>query len=161
LASNPILLNGSSRYRGQALSRLFDLTAGSPFFMQIFCDRLVRHLKDRKAPFVTEADIEQVARRLTIGADALPPERFDALVTAAGENVAPVPRDVLWRVLARIARESLHSGWCYRASLSELPQSQEAVADLTDREILIVEGERFRIRVGLFAAWLRANQYVG
>jgi len=161
LASDPIQLDGCSRYRGQAQSRLFDFTAGSPFFMQIFCDRLVRHMNERKAPFITEADIEQVARTLTIGADALPPERFDALVTAAGENVASVPRNDLWQVLGRVARESLHSGWCYRASLSELPRSQEALTDLSDREILIIEGERVRIRVGLFAAWLRANQYAG
>ncbi|MEA3641649.1 MAG: hypothetical protein VBE63_17150 [Lamprobacter sp.] len=159
LASDPIQLDGCSRYRGQALSRLFDLTAGSPYFMQIFCDRLVRHMNERKAAFITEADIEQVARTLTIGADALPPERFDALVTAAGENVASVPKNDLWQVLGRVARESLHSGWCYRASLSDLSQSQESLTDLSDREILIVEGERVRIRVGLFAAWLRTNQF--
>lgn len=158
LASKPILLDGSSRYRGQALHRLFDLTAGSPFFLQIACDRLVRHLNSRKAAFVTEADIDQVARTLTVGGEALPPERFDALVTAAGEKVATVPRDDLWRVLARVARESLHSGWCYRDALAELPRSLEALKDLIDREILAVEGERVSIRVGLFAAWLRANQ---
>lgn len=158
LASHPILLDGSSRYRGQALQRLFALTAGSPYFLQITCDRLVRHLNARKAAFVTEADIEQVARTLTVGGDALPPERFDALVTAAGENVASVPRDDLWCVLARIARESLHSGWSYRSSILELQKGQEALKDLVDREILTVEGERVSIRVGLFASWLRANQ---
>jgi len=51
LVSDPILLNGSSRYRGQALHRLFGLTAGSPFFLQIACDRLVRHLNARRAAF--------------------------------------------------------------------------------------------------------------
>ncbi|WP_295389677.1 AAA family ATPase [uncultured Thiodictyon sp.] len=158
LASKPILLNGSSRYRGQALHRLFDLTAGSPFFLQIACDRLVRHLNSRNAAFVTEADIDQIARTLTVGNEALPPERFDALVTAAGEKVATVPRDDLWRVLARIARESLHSEWCYKDALSELLRSGEALKDLIDREILAVEGERVSIRVGLFASWLRANQ---
>jgi hypothetical protein len=158
LASRPILLEGLSRYRGQALHRLFGLTAGSPFFLQIACDRLVRHLNSRKAAFVTEADIDQVARMLTVGNDALPPERFDALVTAAGEKVATIPRDNLWRVLGRVARESLHSGWCYRDALSELPRSSEAVKDLVDREILAMKGERVSVRVGLFAAWLRANQ---
>jgi len=158
LASRPILLDGASRYRGQALHRLFDLTAGSPFFLQIACDRLVRHLNARKAPFITEADIEQVARILTIGGDALPPERFDALVTAAGEKVATVPRNDLWAVLARVARESLHSGWCYKDTLAEIPGSFDALKDLIDREILAVEGDRVRIRVGLFSAWLRSNQ---
>lgn len=158
LATDPIQLDGLSRYRGQALHRLFELTAGSPFFLQIACDRLVRHLNARKAVFVTEADIDQIARSLTVGGDALPPERFDALVTAAGEKVATIPRDDLWGILRRVARESLHSGWCYRTALSGLPRSYGAVKDLIDREILEAEGDRVRIRVGLFAAWLRANQ---
>jgi len=158
LATKPILLEGSSRYRGNAPRRLFDLTAGSPFFLQIACDRLVQHLNSRKAVFITEADIDQVARTLTVGSNALPPERFDSLVTAAGEKVAIIPRDNLWQVLARVARESLHSGWCYKRDIDGLPRSSDAVKDLLDREILAVEGERVCIRVGLFAAWLRANQ---
>lgn len=156
LASTPILLDGQTRYRGQAVHRLFDLTAGSPFFLQIACDRLVRHLNARKAAFVTEADIDHVGQTLTV-TDPLPMERFDALVTAAGEKVATVPREHLWTLLARIARESLHSGWCYRSVLKELPHSDDAVTDLIDRGILSEEGKRVRIRVGLFASWLRAN----
>lgn len=158
LASEPILLDGATRYRGQALHRLYRLTAGSPFFLQITCDRLVRHLNARSASFVTEADIDQVARSMTVGFDALPPERFDPLVTASGERVATVARDDLWRLLARVARESLHSDWCYRAALAELPNAELAVNDLIERDILTAEGERVSIRVGLFASWLRANQ---
>jgi len=158
LATRPILLDNKTRYRGQALQRLFDLTAGSPFFLQIVCDHLVRHLNSRRAPFVTEADIEQVRHRLTVGKEALPPERFDALVTAAGEKVAIVPRDDLWRLLARVAKESLHSGWCYRNAIADLPRANEATKDLVDREVLATEGDRVSIRVGLFASWLRANQ---
>ncbi len=158
LATKPILLDGASRYRGRALHRLFDFTAGSPFFLQITCDRLVRYLNSRKAAFITEADIEHVARTLTVGSEALPPERFDALVTAAGEKVAIVSRDDLWRLLTKVAKESLHSGWCYKRELDGMPNSMEALKDLIDREILASEGERVRIRVGLFAQWLRANQ---
>lgn len=156
LASVPILLDNVSRYRGQAARRLFDLTAGSPFFLQIACDRLVRHLNVRKAAFVTEADVEHIGQTLTV-TDPLPMERFDALVTAAGEKVATVPKELLWALLARIARESLHSGWCDRNTLKELPRSNDAVTDLIDRGILSEEGKRVRIRVGMFAAWLRAN----
>lgn len=112
----------------------------------------------RRAAFVTEADIDQIIRTLTVGSEALPPERFDALVTVAGEKVATIPQDDLWRILTRIARESLYSGWCYRTALSELQRSDDCVKDLSNREILAVEGDRVKIRVALFAAWLRANQ---
>jgi tetratricopeptide (TPR) repeat protein len=158
LATQPILFNGESRYRGQALQRLYDLTAGSPYFLQIVCDRLVRHLNARHAPFVTEADIELVRKQLTDGVDCLPQDRFDALVTAAGEKVAIVPRQDLWAFLTRVARESLHSGQCYRNAISDLNRAEEATKDLIDREVLASDGDRISIRVGLFAFWLRSNQ---
>lgn len=158
LAEEPILLEGKSRYRGQALERLYKLTAGSPYYMQIACDRLVNYLNSREAPFVTEADIEIVKQQIAIGEDALSRERFDALVTAAGEKVALIPRTDLWNILSRIARESLHSGWCYQSALTDLPNYQVAIRDLADREVLLSEGDRLSIRVDLFASWLRANQ---
>lgn len=158
LATNPILLDGLSRYRGQALHRLFELTAGSPYFLQITCDYLVRHLNERKAVFVTEADVDQVARILTIGEQALPPERFDALVTAAGESVAKIPSEDLLKLLGSIARESSYSGFCSKQAVINLPRSSESLKDLTDREILLMEGDKVSIRVGIFSMWLRANQ---
>ncbi len=158
LASLPILYQENCRYRGKALDKLFFLTAGNPYFLQITCDRLVRHLNAQRAPFVTEADIDQVARNMTLGADALPPERFDALVTAAGEKVDIIPRKDLWLLLTHIAKESLQTGWCYRNALSEFPNSDKALKDLMNRKILIADSERVRIQVILFTKWLQANQ---
>src|SRR5690348_17985593 len=46
LAEDPIMMGGESRSKGASLDRLISLTAGSPFYLQIFCDRLVQ---DRKS----------------------------------------------------------------------------------------------------------------
>lgn len=158
LATKPILLDGKSRFRGKALQKLFFLTAGNPFFLQITCDRLVRHLNSLRAEFVTEADIDQVVRSMTLGAESLPPERFDALVSAAGESMDIVPRNDLWKLLSRIARESIQTGWCYRNILENMTNVEIAIKDLMDRKILLADGERLKIHVELFTKWLQANQ---
>jgi hypothetical protein len=88
LAQTPIATESRGRYRGRAMDRVLQYTAGSPFYLQLMCDHLVRHLNRRRRPFVTEADVDQVARDLTTGSSCLPIERFDPLITAAGESVA-------------------------------------------------------------------------
>ncbi|OOP56540.1 MAG: hypothetical protein AYP45_08640 [Candidatus Brocadia carolinensis] len=151
------MFNGKTRYRGRALEKMFDLTAGSPFYLQITCDRLVQHLNDRRAVFITEADIDYVAHILTVGTETLPPERFNALVTAAGKKVDTISEDDLWHLLRRLARASSQNGWCYRNILAEISNSDKALKDLVDREIIVPKGDRVSIRVGLFAKWLRTN----
>ena len=57
LAQDPIMTAGESRYKGASLDRLISLTAGSPFYLQIFCDRLVQHLNRNRLVFITESGL--------------------------------------------------------------------------------------------------------
>lgn len=157
LASKPILLNNQSRFRGKALKRLFNLTAGSPFFLQIACDRIVRYLNSKESSFVTEADIDSIRTELTNGSSALTSEKFDALVTAAGEKVALIKKDVLWNVLEKIAKDSVQLGWCTRDQLKEIHGIAEILDDLRDRDIIKINDNKVSIRVELFSYWIRAN----
>ena len=158
LCECPILFEGKSRYRGKALDRLFELTAGSPFYLQIICDRLVRHLNRQKAVFVTEADIDIVARELAFGEEALPIERFDPLITAAGESVAEASRETYLRLLNSVAHASRQSGFARVGDLTTVENAGRLLQDLSDREVVSLDGVgRVRIRVQLFAEWLRAN----
>ena len=166
LSSEPILLNGSSRFRGNAQERLFELSAGSPFYTNIICDRLVNFLNFRHAPFITEADIESVLfgwrggedeiSGLIVGADSLPLERFDPLITAAAESVAKNKREDYLKILIAIAKSSEK-----KALLADLPQLDNLnsiLKDLNEREIISVDAaKRYSIRVGLFAEWLNIN----
>lgn len=157
LAEAPIFFEGKSRYRGKALARLLDLTAGSPFYLQIMCDRLVRHLNRQRAVFITEADIDIVARDLVFGDEALPIERFDPLITAAGESVAEVSRDTYLQVLNAVAHRSRLSGFAQAGSV-QVEHAPKLLQDLADREIVSLDsGGRVSIRVQLFAEWLRTN----
>jgi cold shock CspA family protein len=157
LAESPISLDGRSRYRGKALERLLDLTAGSPFYLQIMCDRLVRYLNRQRAVFVTEADIDIVARELVSGDSALPVERFDPLITAAGESVAEASRDTYVAVLNAVAHQSRQGGFA-RIENIRIPTAKKLLGDLADREVVALDSSgRVSIRVQLFAEWLRTN----
>jgi hypothetical protein len=158
LCEQPILFEGISRYRGKALDRLFELTAGSPFYLQIICDRLIRHLNRQKAVFVTEADVEIVARDLAFGEEALPIERFDPLITAAGESVAEASRETYLRLLNLIAHASRQGGFARAGDLDSVDNSGRLLQDLNEREVISLDSaRRVRIRVQMFAEWLRAN----
>ena len=158
LASTPILMpDGSTRYRGQAIKRLFALTAGSPFFLQIFCNKLVEYLNVQHVSFITEADIENVCKILTQGDESLPNDKFDSLITAAGKRSEIFPKDSVFNILKHIAVASLHSGFCYKNSLKSFDNSTEIINDLLVRDIISSTADRVSIRVGLFAVWLRYN----
>jgi hypothetical protein len=152
LAEKPILIAGESRYKGASLDRLISLTAGSAFYLQIFCDRLVQHLNRNRLAFITESVVSDVLAQLTTGPSALPIDKFDPLITAAGESVALVPKE---RYLALLARVAL------TPSITSQEVGQEdapLVGDLLARDVLERDASgRLRIRVGLFAEWLRAN----
>lgn len=152
LAEDPIMMAGESRYKGASLDRLISLTAGSAFYLQIFCDRLVQHLNRNRLVFITESVVGDVLAQLTTGPSALPMDKFDPLITAAGESVALAPKEQYLGLLTRIALNPLITS-------QEVGQEDTAlVRDLFGREVLEREASgRLRIRVGLFAEWLRAN----
>ena len=152
LAEEPIMISGGSRYKGASLDRLIGLTAGSPFYLQIFCDRLVQYLNRNRLAFITESVIGDVLTQLTTGPSALPLDKFDPLITAAGESVALVPKEEYLALLTRVALKPVITS-------REVGQEDALlVRDLFAREVLEQDANgRLRIRVGLFAEWLRAN----
>jgi len=159
LAQRPIDTSNGNRYRGRAMEKLLEYTAGSPFYLQIMCDHLVRHLNRRRRPFVTEADVDQVSIELTTGASFLPIERFDPLITAAGESVAEASRDTYLELLTGIAHASRPSGAARLEDIPAIGNRTSLIKDLRERDVLLIDASgRYAIRVGLFAEWLRVNE---
>ena len=64
MAETPILFEGQSRFKGAALDKIFDLTAGSTYFLQKLCSNVVEYMNERKSPFVTGADIDRIAENI-------------------------------------------------------------------------------------------------
>src|SRR5262249_14796545 len=103
LAQNPIMMGDESRYKGASLDRLINLTAGNAFYVQIFWHRLAQHLNRNRLVFITESVVGDVLGQLTTGPSALTMDKFDPLITAAGESVALAPKDRYLSLLTTVA----------------------------------------------------------
>lgn len=162
LIDEPIRIGGrrgESRYRGHAIERILQLTAGNPFYIQIICNRLVEFMNRKHSPLVTDADVEQVKNELIQGVNALSPDKFDNLINSGDTSEDAISDEDLLKVLTAIAANN-RTGLCQRSALNcetHLP-IDTILDDLVKRDVIERERERYyRIRVGLFKEWLIVN----
>lgn len=153
--------SGESRYRERAIDRILDLTAGSPFYIQILCNRLVEYMNRKCASLVTEADVDQVKDELIKGVNALTLDKFDNLISSGDTSEDAISDDDALKVLAAIASHSKTGGPCNRNSIvcqTHTPLDT-ILEDLVKRDVIErVREQYYSLRVGLFKEWLIANQ---
>jgi tetratricopeptide (TPR) repeat protein/AAA+ ATPase superfamily predicted ATPase len=163
LIDEPIRIGGrqgESRYRERAIDLIVDLTAGSPFYIQIICDRLVKYMNRKRARLVTEADVEHVKNELVRGVNALGLDKFDNLINSGDTSEDAISDEDALKVLKAIALNS-RTGPCNHNSIACETQTpvDTILNDLVNREVIERERERYyQIRVGLFNDWLIAHQ---
>ena len=164
LIEDPIRIGGrqgESRYREQAIERILVLTAGSPFYIQMLCNRLVEYMNVKHAGLVTEADVEQVKNELIHGVNALDSGKFDNLINAGDTSPDAISDNDALKVLKAIADNSSRTDPCPRDRIIDCEISLPVdviLADLVKRDIIRREqGQYYQIQVGLFKEWLIAN----
>jgi hypothetical protein len=163
LIRKPILFtNGTSRYREQAIERILDLTAGSPYYIQIICDRLVDHMNEKHVSLVTEADVEQVKNELINGVTALSEDKFHSFTQSGDKSDDAISVADARAVLKAIADNSDGQEGCPRHLIdctTSLPVDT-ILEDLVRREAVNAVNQNqtyYRIQVGLFKEWLIAH----
>ena len=160
LIEKPILdKDGNSRYIGEAVSRIIEYTSRNPYYIQIFCSRLVDYMNKNKSIRVTEADVNEVARSFIYGSEALEEDKFDNLIRAGeSEDLQEYPESEILAVLRQIALSSKNVGYCNRADIDIIEdkgRENAIIKDLCDREVLEPKGENsYKIQVKLFQEWL-------
>ena len=80
--------------RGPVPAALIELTDGNPYLIQVFCYKLVEHVRSRRRTIITPEDLEQVVRQLLADEDdafylhhltrLLPPKQRALLAALAG-----------------------------------------------------------------------------
>lgn len=149
--------NGETRYRKTAAQDVLELTAGSPFYIQLFCSRLVEYLNENKAPVATPSDIRRVLDALV--SDELRLNDFDNLLSADNHSVDRVVKSDALLMLQQIA-ERTEVGGCtlfeMQESLGSLPVDA-LLEDLERRRVLKEREGVYTVRVGLLREWLRAH----
>ncbi|MFJ6983121.1 MULTISPECIES: hypothetical protein [unclassified Streptomyces] len=155
LIENPIRLpEGGSRYRGNAVDRILELTGQSPYYIQLFCHELVLYMnsEDVRGPAIGPADVEAVADRLmaTLGEN-----EFDNLLTPGDSEVTDISGALVMEVL-RATRREVGRAMYHEGDGQGHPEAARVIQDLERREVLQrLSGNRYRIRVGLFSQWLQ------
>jgi len=149
-----------SRFLGKATDLILDYTSSNPYYVQIFCARLVDYMNEIKAISVTEADVHDIAHSFIKGEQSLTADKFDNLITAGDADLdAFDPNDVL-SALKHIAIASKNLDSCSRdvINLGEVDYEESILKDLKDREVLSSpQPGYFKINVRLFKEWLLVN----
>lgn len=151
--------NGESRYRGKAIQRIIELTAGSPFYIQILCSRLVEYMNRKKANLITEADVEEIKNELISGVNSLTIDKFDNLINSGDTSEDAISDDDTLNVLKAIAKNS-RNGLCHRDYINCQTSKPIHVIldDLVKRDVISCEQEHYySIKVKLFEEWLKSN----
>lgn len=147
---------GERRFAGNAVGRLFDLTAGSPYYTMMFCALLVDYMNMTRSAIVTEADILAVEEEMLRGDRRLTRDKFDNLICAGDGAVdSGIEPDDTYAVCAAIAQGSVR-GWCARDVVRCFKGEvlDGLLADLERRDVVERKGTAYRLRVGLFQDWL-------
>lgn len=148
---------GIEHFAGKAISRILELTAGSPYYTMMLCSRLVDYMNKTRSAIVTEADIMAVEQGMLSGDRRLSKDKFDNLV-AAGDGFidSGIDPDRTLQLCLAIAKKS-NRGWCKIDDAIDIFQRDELdsmLKDLVSRDVIEQKGDKYRIRVGLFHDWL-------
>lgn len=157
-----------SRFLGKAVDKIIKYTAGSPYYLMIFCSRLVDYMKvDKNIGKVTDVDVEEVAK-LCI-AEKLN-GKFDNLYAAIEPQ--PYEKERSQAVLKAIAEgmEKQKDGTSRADVISKLKgryseeEINQVLLDLSVREVVtkktnVSDNSRdtFKIKVIIFQKWLLEN----
>lgn len=188
MIETPILFSdGSSRYRGQlgqeAISRIYDLTGGSAFYMMKFCNALVDYMIANQEQLVTRGLVDMVADSYVFDMLNNPVNKadFDPIFneysykddqdSEGEEDISAQARDETkknYGILKQIADFSNSQGICSvrRLPWPDLEERNRILRSLMVRGVLTDQNGRditteqvdnldIRIKVRLFAIWLK------
>ena len=160
LAEQPIWdqARNESRYIGDAVDGILEWTGKNPYYMQMFCARLVDRMNANKYSKATRLDVDAVAHEMVRGNDALQKDKFDNLLTGGDADVEQFEESHVIGILSAIAENTQTHGHCTRdqiGTMASKDKDDEVIRDLLRREVIeIKEGKYYRILVKLFELWL-------
>lgn len=149
-----------SRYIEDASEKIIEYTACNPYYIQIFCARLIKEMNDKKFIEVTRNDIKSIADSFLFGAQALTDDKFDNLLNAGEKNdIQRIPQEHSKAVLKKIAEATKFVPYCSREDISIGDKVYEDIIleDLKNREVIEQQGNNYKIQVKLFQEWLLKN----
>lgn len=149
-----------SRYLEDAAEKIIEYTSCNPYYIQIFCARLIKEMNDKKFIEVTRNDIKPIADSFLFGGQALTDDKFDNLLNAGEKHdIQHIPQKLSKAVLKKIAEATKFVPYCSREDISIGNKEYEDLIldDLKNREVIEQQGNNYKIQVKLFQEWLLKN----
>ncbi|HEY1350895.1 MAG TPA: HD domain-containing protein [Ktedonobacteraceae bacterium] len=158
-AGSRLVKNGLTKVgniTAHAIEMLLDLTAGHPYYLQLLCSMLYEQALEQKVT-VTADLVSQYVRRWLEKADS---GRFQHLWEGRTQEHANINKVIL-SAIAEFTLQHAQMEYGYLAGKlgSRIPERSlvQALSDLSDLDILEHDHASYRIKIGLFARWLRQH----
>ncbi len=165
LIDEPIkrLNKNESKFRENAIDKIIELTAGHPWYIQIFCDALINYINTDKQQYITGANIDKVKERLLRGTERK--DNFKNFIENGDPSKDKISEKDTTIVLKKIAENTKNydDGYCQKSTINCITKADlnEILKDLESREVIETHNEKgYKIRVGLFKEWLNENPNV-
>lgn len=162
LIEDPIRIGGptgESRYVEKSVEYVLNLTAGSPYYIQIICSRIVELMNSTQSLYVSQYEVSRVRDELVLGTNRLGQDKFENLYNSGDTSSDAIADNDCLRVLKDIAINS-RNGACPRQKITCKTEIdvEMVLADLLSRDVISkTDGDLFTIQVGLFREWLLEN----
>jgi tetratricopeptide (TPR) repeat protein len=148
-----------SRFTRNSVDKILDLTACSPFYIQIICNELVRYMNMKKKPVLTPADIDEVRDNLIWGSNSLTEFDFENLLSAGDKNLDEIKSVESMAILKQIAIQTKYIEFARREDINCFSKERDdlILSDLLKRGVIseqIESPNRLKINVQLFKQWL-------
>lgn len=157
--------DGTSRYQKEAVDRIVELTACSPFYIQIICDEIVRYANQNQHLQITVIDVESVLTKLVTNQGSISFGDFDNLVSSGDGKLDPEEVKKTYRVLQEIAVRTRKIEYCRQKDINVFGISEDnrIISDLIKRDVVVedkqyVGEKRIKIKVELFKEWINNNE---
>ena len=159
----------NSRFVGRAIERIIEYTAGSPYYLMIFCSKLVDYMRNKKIGKVTDVDVDEVARICISNPEVLR-DKFDNLYAAVEPPIEEKERSKSILKAIAVEMERHKDGAARSEILNQLrtryeeAEINDVLTDLEAREVISVKQsirdknqDKISINVIIFQKWLLEN----
>jgi len=155
LLEQPILINDKSRYKDDSLEYIYELTNGSPFYLQKIGYEIVEYLNKKRFNYITKAIIEKILNKMFENMSLL--GDFDNIISL-GNGVDQEVENLRKKAILQIANKSKFFGSVDIDSI-ELDCSKEKrneiLQSLIDTDVVDVNNNRYSLNVKLLEKYIQ------
>ena len=154
LIEKPILLdNGSSRYLEKSIDLIANWFYGQPYYISVYCKKMVEHMKALHKNYVTNAMAEKVKNDMLSSSTI---SFFDNLINA-GDIDSSTDNELkslpTYKLLCNIAFLTKNSEWANIDDI-DMPGREQLIEDLINRSVIERRRGKCRILINFFKEWL-------